>query len=76
MDRISSLEDEILQLRRTLQVKEKELQELKKKWIPVSDFLYFLLVLLRSHELGEGRGMLSLRLAMKSENSFQILSIL
>lgn len=40
MDRISSLEDEILQLRKTLQLKEKELQELKKKWIPVSTFLH------------------------------------
>lgn len=41
MDRIISLEDEILQLRKTLQVKEKELQELKKKWIPVSGFSFY-----------------------------------
>lgn len=40
MDRISTLEEEILQLRKTLQIKEKELQELKKKWIPVSCFLH------------------------------------
>lgn len=42
MDRISSLESEIAEIRKSLNEKENELYELKKKWFSVSIYLLFL----------------------------------